>query len=99
VAVAALIEERHDMSLDAIRNAVEMTTHPKLSQLLAQLIEQGGLTIEAAALLLDVPAFMIQRFANRLVSLGYATRSDRDGRYCATIAGREIDVVMRGPRP
>lgn len=47
----------------------------------------------------DMPAFMIQRFADRLVSLEYATRSDSDGRYCATIAGREIDAVMRGPRP
>ena len=88
------------MSLDAIRNAVEITTHPKLSELLAQLIEHGGLTVIAAKPLLDLPPFMVRCFADRLVRLGYATRSTSgDGRYVATIAGREIDAVMRGSRP
>ena len=88
------------MSLDAIRNAVEMTTHPKLSQLLAQLIEHGGLTVGAAWPLLNLPPIMVRCVAHRLVRLGYATRSQRgDGRYFATITGREIDAVMRGPRP
>ena len=88
------------MSLDAIRNAVEMTTHPKLSELLAQLIEHGGLTVIAAKPLLDLPPFMVRRFADSLVRLGYATRlTSGDGRYFATIAGHEIDAVMRGSRP
>jgi hypothetical protein len=84
------------MSLDAIRNAVEMTTHPKLSQLLARLIEHGGLTVSAAAPLLDLPPFIVWRFADRLVQLDYATRAE--GRYYATIAGREIDAVMHPGR-
>ena len=88
------------MSLDAIRNAVEMTAHPKLSQLLAQLIEHGGLTVIAAKPLLDLPPFMVRRFADHLVRLGYATRSQSgDGHYFATVAGREIDAVMRRSRP
>ena len=87
------------MSLDAIRNAVEMTTHPKLSRLLALLIEHGGLTARTAAPLLYLPTFMVLRFANRLVRLGYATRSQSgDRRYFTTIAGRNIAAVMRGPR-
>ena len=88
------------MSLDAIRNVVEMATHPKLSQLLAQLIEHGGLTVDEAKPLLDLPPFMVRRFADHLVRFGYATRSKSgDGRYFATLAGREIDAVMRGSRP
>jgi hypothetical protein len=82
------------MTLAQIRNAVEMTTHPKLSQLLALLIERGGLTIGAAAPLLDLPHLMVVRLANRLVRLGYATQVQ--GSYFATISGREIDAVMQG---
>jgi hypothetical protein len=84
------------MSLQPIRNAVEMTTHPKLSQLLALLIEHCGLTVSAAAPLLDLPPFMVCRFADRLVGLDYATRAE--GTYYATIAGREIDAVMHRGR-
>ena len=62
--------ERRGMSLDAIRSAVEVTTHPKLSQLLAQLIEHGGLTVGEAKSLLDLPPFMVQRFADHLVRFG-----------------------------
>jgi hypothetical protein len=88
------------MSSEAIRTAIEMTAHPKLSQLLALLIEHGSLTASDAAPLLDLPPFMVLRFANRLVCLGYATRRPgNDERYLATIAGCEIDAVMRGPRP
>ena len=88
------------MSLEAIRNAAEITAHPKLSQLLALLIVHGGLTVGEAAPLLDLPPFMVLRFANRLACMGYATRRpDNDERYLATIAGCEIDAVMRGPRP
>jgi hypothetical protein len=82
------------MSLEKIRNAVEMTTHPKLAQLLALLIDNRGLTVRAAASLLDLPNFMVLRFANRLVRLGYATQAQ--GSYFATISGREIDAVMQG---
>ena len=82
------------MTLAHIRNAVEMTTHPKLSQLLALLIEHGGLTVNAAAPLLDLPPFVALRFANHLVHLGYATRV-QDERYFATSLGREIDAAMR----
>ncbi len=79
-----------------IRNAVEMTTHPKLSLLLALLIKHSGLTISAAAPLLDLPQFTALRLANRLVHLGYATRvQGKDERYFATISGREINAVMR----
>jgi hypothetical protein len=85
------------MTLAHIRNAVEMTTHPKLSQLLALLIEHGGLTIKAVAPLLDLPPFVALRFANHLVRLGYATRA-QDERYFATISGRGIDAVMRSDR-
>ena len=77
-----------------IRNAVEMTAHPKLSQMLALLIEHGGLTIDAAAPLLDLPPFVALRFANHLVRLGYAARV-QDERYFATIFGRQINAVMR----
>jgi hypothetical protein len=88
------------MSLEAIRNAAEMTAHPKLSQLLALLIVHGGLTVGEAGPLLHLPLFVARRFANRLVSLGYATRRPGDHeRYLATIAGCEIDAVMQGPRP
>jgi DNA-binding IclR family transcriptional regulator len=88
------------MSLGAIRNAVEMTTHPKLSQLLAVLVEHSGLTVSEAAPLLDLPSFVVLRFADRLVRLGYAARSQSgDKRYFATIAGRNMDAVMRRPRP
>jgi DNA-binding IclR family transcriptional regulator len=84
------------MPLTGIRNAVEMTTQPELSQLLALFIEHAGLNISAAALLLDLPPFMVMRFANHLVRLGYAARAEgNDGRYFATIAGREINSVMR----
>ena len=84
------------MSLDAIRNAIQMTTHPKLSQLLALLIEHDGLTASAAAPLLDLPPFMVVRFASRLVRLGYATRAKEKGKgYFATLSGREIDAAMR----
>ena len=84
------------MSLERIRNAVEITTKPELSQLLALLIEHDGLTISAAAPLLDLPQFMVVRVANRLVRLGYAKRAQgREKRYFATIAGHEIDAVMR----
>jgi hypothetical protein len=82
------------MTLAQIRNAVGMTTHPKLSQLLALLVEHRGLTVRAAAPLLDLPHFMVLRFANRLVLLGYATRAE--GTYFPTISGREIDAVMQG---
>jgi hypothetical protein len=85
------------MTLAHIRNAVEMTTHPKLSQLLALLIEHGGLTIKAVAPLLDLPPFAALRFANHLVRLGYAMRA-QDERYFATISGRGIDAVMRSDR-
>jgi DNA-binding IclR family transcriptional regulator len=84
------------MSLQPIRNAVEMTTHPKLSQLVALLVEHRGLTVSAAAPLLDLPPFMVRRFADRLVRLGYATRTE--GRYYATKAGQEIDAVMHPGR-
>jgi hypothetical protein len=88
------------MSLDAIHNAVEMTTHPKLSKLLAVLVEHSGLTVSEAAALLDSPSFMLLRFADRLVRLGYATRSQSgDKRYFATIAGRNMEAVMRGLCP
>ena len=84
------------MSLERIRNAVEITTKPELSQLLALLIEHDGLTISAAAPLLDLPQFMVVCFANHLVRLGYATREQgKEKRYFATIAGREVDAVMR----
>jgi hypothetical protein len=73
-----------------------MTTHPELSQLLALLIEHGGLTVRAAAPLLDLPHFMVLRFADRLVCLGYATQVQDS--YIATISGREIDAVMQGRR-
>jgi hypothetical protein len=87
------------MSLTPIRNAVELTTQPKLSQLLALLIEHGGLTVSAAASLLDLQHFMVLRLANRLVHLGYATHTqDNEMRYLATLAGREIDAVMRRGR-
>jgi hypothetical protein len=66
------------MSLEAIRNAAEMTAGE-------------------AAPLLDLPPFMVLRFANRLVRLGYATSNDEC--YLATIAGCEIDAVMQGSRP
>ena len=85
------------MTLAHIRNAVEMTTHPKLSQLLALLIEHGGLTIKAVAPLLDLPPFAALRFANHLVRLGYATYA-QDERYFATISGRGISAVMRSDR-
>ena len=85
------------MTLAHIRKAVEMTTHPKLSQLLALLTEHGGLTIKAVAPLLDLPPFVALRFANHLVRLGYATRA-QDERYFATIFGREIAAVMRSDR-
>src|SRR6516165_9592778 len=74
---------RKQMTLAHIRNAIEMTTHPKLSQLLALLIEHGGLAVRAAAQLLDLPNFMVLRFAIRLVRLGYATRVE--GTYFPTI--------------
>jgi hypothetical protein len=70
-----------------------MTTHPKLSQFLALLIEHRGLTVRAAASLLDLPHFMVLRFANRLVRLGYAAQVQDS--YFATISGRQIDAVMR----
>ena len=82
------------MTLAQIRNAVEMTTHPELSQLLALMIERRGLTVSAAATLLDLPHFMVLRFADRLVCLGYATQVQ--GSYFATISGRKIDAVMQG---
>jgi hypothetical protein len=82
------------MTLAQIRNVVEMTTNPEFSQLLALLIEHGGLTVSAAAPLLDLPHFMVLRFADRLVCLGYATQVQ--GSYFATISGREIDAVMQG---
>ena len=82
------------MTLTHIRNAFEMTTHPKLSQLLALLIERGGLTINAVAPLLDLPPIVALRFVNRLVHLGYAARA-RDERYFATAFGHEIHAVMR----
>jgi hypothetical protein len=73
-----------------------MTTKPELSQLLALLIEHAGLTISAAALLLNVPPVLAVGFADRLVSLGYATRAEgSEERYFATISGREINAVMR----
>jgi DNA-binding IclR family transcriptional regulator len=73
-----------------------MTTQPKLSQLLALLIEHSGLTISAAATLLDLPPSMVLRFANHLVRLGYATREQgKEKRYFTTISGREINAVMR----
>jgi hypothetical protein len=82
------------MTLAHIRNAVEMTTHPELAQLLALLIKHGGLTARAAAPRLDLPYFMVLRFADRLVYLGYATQVQ--GSYFATISGRKIDAVMQG---
>ena len=82
------------MSLERIRNAVEMTAHPKLSELLALLIDHGGLTVRAAAPLLKLPHFMVLRFANSLIRLGYATQVQ--GSYAATLAGRQIDAVMQG---
>jgi hypothetical protein len=81
------------MTLTHIHNAVEMTTHPKLPQLLALLVDHRGLTVRAAASLLDLPHFMVLRFANRLIRLGYATQVQ--GNYFVTTAGREIDAVMR----
>ena len=84
--------------LASIRNAVEMTTNPRLPQLLALLIEHDeGLGVDAAAPLLDLPRFMTLRFANHLVALGYATccTQGKDERYVATISGRAIDAVMR----
>ena len=83
--------------LASIRNAVEMTTNPRLPQLLALLIEHGGLSVDAAAPLLGLPRFMALRFANHLVAFGYATccTQGKDERYVATISGREIDAVMR----
>ena len=83
--------------LASIRNAVEMTTNPRLPQLLALLIELGGLSVDAAAPLLSLPRFMALRFANRLVAFGYATccTQGKDERYVATISGRAIDAVMR----
>jgi hypothetical protein len=81
------------MSLERIRSAVEMATHPKLSQLLGLLIEHRGLTVSVAVLLLDLPHFMVLRFANRLIGLGYATQVQ--GSYFTTTAGRQIDAVMR----
>jgi DNA-binding IclR family transcriptional regulator len=84
------------MSLEAIRNAVAVTAHPKLSRLLALLIEYGGLTGSAAAPLLDLPPLMVRRFANTLIRLGYA--SQVEGRYYPTIVGREIDAVMHPGR-
>ena len=82
------------MSLERIRSAVEMTAHPKLSQLLVLVIEHRGLTVRAAAPLLDLPHFMVLRFANRLVRSGYVTQVQ--GSYFATVAGRQIDAVMQG---
>jgi hypothetical protein len=82
------------MTLAHIHNAIEMTTHPKLSQLLELLIEHGGLAVGSAAPLLDQPHFMVLRFANRLAYLGYATLAR--GTYFPTISGREIDAVMQG---
>lgn len=38
------------MSLERIRYAVEMTTQPELSQLLALLIEHGGLLLQAGTM-------------------------------------------------
>jgi hypothetical protein len=67
---------------------------PELSQLLALLIEHGGLPVRAAAPLLDLPHFMVLRFADRLVYFGYATQVQ--GSHFATISGREIDAVMQG---
>jgi len=88
------------MSLEAIRNAAEMTAHPKLSQLLALLIAHGGPTIGEPAPLLDLAPFMVLRFANRLVCPGYGTRRPgNDERCLARIAGCEIEAVMPGPRP
>jgi DNA-binding IclR family transcriptional regulator len=87
------------MSLEAIRNAVAMTAHPKFSQLLALLVDHGGLTVSAATPLLDLPPFMVRRFANRLVHLGYATRAKgKEERYFPTISGHEIDAVMHSAR-
>jgi DNA-binding IclR family transcriptional regulator len=71
-----------------------MTTNPKFLQLLALLIDHRGLTVSAAASLLDLPHFMVLRFANRLIRLGYATQVQ--GSYFVTISGREIDAVMQG---
>jgi hypothetical protein len=84
-------------TLASIRNAVAMTTNPRLPQLLALLIEHEGLGVDAAAPLLGLPWFMTLRFANRLVALGYATccTQGKDERYVATISGRAIDAVMR----
>jgi hypothetical protein len=82
------------MTLAHLRNAIEMTTHPVLSRLLALLIVHDGLTVRAATPLLDLPHFMVLRFANRLVRLGYATRAE--GTYFPTIAGREMDAIMQG---
>jgi DNA-binding IclR family transcriptional regulator len=84
------------MSLQPIRNAVEMTTQPKLSRLLALLIEHGGLTVSAVAPLLNLPPFMVRRFADRLLQLGYATHAE--GKYYATMAGREIYAVIHPGR-
>ena len=81
------------MSLERIRNAVEMTAHPKLSQLLALLIDHSGLTISTAATVLDLPNLVVLRLANSLVRLGCATRVQ--GSYFVTFSGREIDAVMR----
>ena len=82
------------MTLAHLRNAIEMTTHPVLSRLLALLIVHDGLTVRAATPLLDLPHFMVLRFADRLVCLGYATQVQ--GSYFATISGREIHAVMQG---
>ena len=83
--------------LASIRNAVVMTTNPRLPQLLALLIEHRGLSVDAAATLLGLPRFMTLRFANYLVAFGYATRctQDKDERYFPTISGRKIYAVMR----
>jgi hypothetical protein len=64
------------------------------SQLLALLIEHGGRIVRAAAQLLDLPNFLVLRFANRLVLLCYATRAE--GTYFPATSGREIDAVMQG---
>ena len=83
--------------LASIRHAIEMTTNPRLPQLLALLIEHEGLGVDAAAPLLGLPRFMALRFANHLVALGYATccTEGKDERYVATISGRKISAVMQ----
>jgi hypothetical protein len=88
-------------TLASIRNAVAMTTNPRLPQLLALLIEHEGLGVDAAAPLLGLPWFMTLRFANHLVALGYATccTQGKDERYFATISGRKIFTVMQPSSP